>query len=454
MNGQDVLKNAIELINEYKFKEINYSIIDEVCGSNNIFKNELYSNSKKILHFVWIGIPDEKALLYLSVWAHHYPNYEVNLWIDSKYLYANIFKDKIEDIRKNKKLIELLKTQELLYDEYQKLRLKDNPLEQIIDKFFQQDFSKGIDKLKIINELVSKFNFLNIKDIREHKSIIPKEIEIYYEKEIILRSNLAAASDISRLCILKKFGGVYLDIDTLPCLEYVFKNSKVYENFEFYYNELIDIYKSQLYLEKYTKELNPNLAIENYNIKVELITGDNIKKEKIVEYLESLKHDIKSHDIKKVEALPFIIRKNLLMIGTSKVKLNTFYNNVLVSEKNGKMVSIILKEICKRYKYISSKNYDRWESVEKYNKVYKNSYLDRLVGYRLDALADIPNTTVILTGPCMILEVYLSLTYNIFKLDKNIDPRKIASLYQSSNCGITCRNLMTFTLENSKSTWM
>ncbi|HAS8156211.1 TcdA/TcdB catalytic glycosyltransferase domain-containing protein [Vibrio vulnificus] len=451
MNNNDKLEKNISKIKDFDFDELDYNLFQKK------FCHEIESHktcADKLLHFIWIGIPDDKALLYLNVWAHHYPNYKINLWIDSKYLYANKYKEKLKNKCKNTKILNLLKKQDLLYSYYKKSKFEKKSFDILINNFLEKGFLTKINKEDDIKKIIEKFHFLNVIDIRDHDDVISKELEGYYEKEIVLRANFAAASDISRICILKKFGGVYLDVDTLPCLDYVFKSSRIYSDCSFYRNEYIDIYKSQLYLNKYNKDLNLNVDIDKFVMDIDLITNITSVKYKIENYLKLIRYDIYNHNIDKFNSQPFMLYKNLLMIGASKVKLNTFYNNILVSEKGGRLVSIILREITKRYRHIESNGYDRWESIKSYNTVYKNGNLERLIGYRLDGLANIPNTTVILTGPCMILEVYLKITYHVLKLNEKIDPRKVASLYQLDQHGITCKNVVTFTLENSKSTWM
>ncbi|MBO2006751.1 hypothetical protein J4732_07605 [Serratia marcescens] len=44
----------------------------------------------------------------------------------------------------------------------------------------------------------------------------------YYYYEIILRCNLASASDIIRLLIIYQYGGTYVDVDTLPYTDNIY----------------------------------------------------------------------------------------------------------------------------------------------------------------------------------------------------------------------------------------
>ncbi|ENF7324064.1 hypothetical protein ABRI19_003339 [Vibrio cholerae] len=450
--------NLLSKYDDLEFSKLNSIsfrcvIDDSLIKSKNIVKHE----SEKTLHFIWIGIPDDKVYLYLRVWSHHYPDYDINLWIDSKFLYANYYKSKVRAGFKRKKLIDILKMQDSNYEVYNKNNLGNDALDSLIESKFNKRFHGKESKDSIIQCLKQKYDFLNILDIRKNKVILNHKLEKYYEKEIVLRANIAAASDILRLCILKKYGGVYLDVDTLPCLDYVFKKSNRYVDIEIANNEFVEIYKSQLYLDKFNNSYSNNeisLSLEAVKKSLQAMRDIYFDNEKINYYLELIQCDINEHDIVKVNSTPFMLHEKLLMFGSSKTKLNTFYNNVLACDKNSSVVSIILKEICKRYDHIEKNEYDKWYSVNKYNDLYGKGSMERLIGYRLDGFANIPNSTVILTGPCMILEVYLSITYKIFRIKSNIDPRKVAAVYQAKNNGICCCNITTFTLENSKSTWM
>lgn len=445
--------NLLNKYNGVDFSDLNNDCFENVIDDSDIQESYIVKQeSKKTLHFIWIGIPNDNIYLYLKVWSLHYPTYDINLWIDSKFLYVNHYKSMVREQFKDIKLINRLKIQDDLYDMYKKNSSEEDSLDRIIESKFDKRFNCNNSKNIIIQDVKSRFDFLNVLDIRKIDPILTKELESYYDKEMVLRTNVAAASDILRLCILSKYGGVYLDVDTLPCIDYIFKKSNCYTDGNVINNEFVQIYKSQLYLEKFAERLD-GIKVEKisniYEIK-ELFSND----EEFNNYIELIHLDIKNHDTNDVESIPFVLYKRLLMIGSSKTKLNTFYNNVLVCDKNSTVVSIIIKEIIKRYRYIEKNGYDKWESVNQYNKIYNNGSMERLIGYRLDGFADIPNTTVILTGPCMILEVYLSITYKVLRINSNVDPRKVASVYQAKYYGISCCNILTFTLENSKSTWM
>ncbi|WP_446444294.1 TcdA/TcdB catalytic glycosyltransferase domain-containing protein [Serratia marcescens] len=53
-------------------------------------------------------------------------------------------------------------------------------------------------------------------------------MKYYYYYEIILRHNIASASDIVRLLIIYQYGGTYIDVDTLPYIDNIYHKLNKY----------------------------------------------------------------------------------------------------------------------------------------------------------------------------------------------------------------------------------
>ncbi|GLQ75925.1 hypothetical protein GCM10007932_52880 [Vibrio penaeicida] len=400
------------------------------------------SQSDKILHFVWLGIPSEAIDIYLRVWKHHYPSYRIILWYDSEFILSGVYREQLNlKDRLKEKVKVLLERQDSLYEEFLSIK-GENPLEELLESHDIKEFDRNNEICKIKNN----YSFVDVRDIREERVLYSNEVEKCYTKEVILRANLACASDILRLCILKKFGGVYLDVDTLPCLDHIFKVAKNSLPHDVFYCKEIEEYKSSLYLEKFSKkQKEENSVLAKHGCNLERFSHEHIK---------LLQQDIREHNIEDIVEKPFMMHEKFLMLGVDKVEKNAFYNNVIVAKKESRTLSILIIEILKRYREIENKNYDNYETAKKYNEIYNKGYLGRLVGYRLDGLVDIPNTTISLTGPNVILEVLLGLAYKVLKLSKQHDPIKVAAILQSEKYGIVCGNLITHTNEQSKSSWM
>lgn len=91
--------------------------------------------------------------------------------------------------------------------------------------------------------------FIELRDVQNQlDSIMDEDCQRYYIQEIALRGNMASSSDILRLNILYRQGGVYVDCDTLPDLDHIFPESNRYcleNNISSLY---VDVLKSELYL--------------------------------------------------------------------------------------------------------------------------------------------------------------------------------------------------------------
>ncbi|WP_317984351.1 TcdA/TcdB catalytic glycosyltransferase domain-containing protein [Vibrio penaeicida] len=203
-------KEFLEQYNSISINDTSYVGIQSIKINEGIdFKK---SQSDKILHFVWLGIPSEAIDIYLRVWKHHYPSYRIILWYDSEFILSGVYREQLNlKDRLKEKVKVLLERQDSLYEEFLSIK-GENPLEELLESHDIKEFDRNNEICKIKNN----YSFVDVRDIREERVLYSNEVEKCYTKEVILRANLACASDILRLCILKKFGGVYLDVDTLP----------------------------------------------------------------------------------------------------------------------------------------------------------------------------------------------------------------------------------------------
>ncbi|WP_214644427.1 TcdA/TcdB catalytic glycosyltransferase domain-containing protein, partial [Aliivibrio fischeri] len=91
------------------------------------------------------------------------------------------------------------------------------------------DQKKSLSKIKSSHQVIADLQkYCTIKNVRE--SIMAEINSSPYYFELKFRGNLAAASDILRLIILFKYGGVYIDVDTLPIKSKPLKTIKIKKN--------------------------------------------------------------------------------------------------------------------------------------------------------------------------------------------------------------------------------
>ncbi len=271
----------------------------------------------------------------MRVWKHHYPSYRIILWYDSEFILSGVYREQLNlKDRLKEKVKVLLERQDSLYEEFLSIK-GENPLEELLESHDIKEFDRNNEICKIKNN----YSFVDVRDIREERVLYSNEVEKCYTKEVILRANLACASDILRLCILKKFGGVYLDVDTLPCLDHIFKVAKNSLPHDVFYCKEIEEYKSSLYLEKFSKkQKEENSVLAKHGCNLERFSHEHIK---------LLQQDIREHNIEDIVEKPFMMHEKFLMLGVDKVEKNAFYNNVIVAKKESRTLSILIIEILK-----------------------------------------------------------------------------------------------------------
>lgn len=175
----------------------------------------------KQIHIIWLGsaLP-ERSQVCVQTFTQMNPDWWVNLWIDSAQLLTgqrvDITKGYYEskhgpgsfNVRKKQKLAHLLG--DTATDDDTKRYLKD-----------RFGFNSSVADLKKAMALsfMEKFcsrHYITLRDISEITGLNNNPL---YQREMVRRgTNFGAASDILRVEILYRFGGVYFDTDVL-CLE-------------------------------------------------------------------------------------------------------------------------------------------------------------------------------------------------------------------------------------------
>ncbi len=268
------LARLYEKLNEKNNSENFSNEIGNILSLINEVQNEYMSHKieiEKHIHVVWIaGAPPESITKYAHAYKHAYPEFDFNLWIDPNAMSAYLFNQEIKEIAfesaKNEVInlltqneLETLKTTTNLTPEFnQKLKFNfENHLFRYMlrlqDAVMRYAYVKGVltfndqnrisflkEVLLYDNEKINKFenklqdNIKKINVIEKKLTQIfgPDKIKLHnvnhlpemkivnhkqnYQKELILRANYAAASDMLRAYILKNHGGIYSDNDVAP----------------------------------------------------------------------------------------------------------------------------------------------------------------------------------------------------------------------------------------------
>lgn len=422
----------------------------------------------KELFFIWIGSIDGHSLRNISVWKQANPRYRVQLWFDSHCMLASHYRRLLKD-RNSLNLFtnrDLIRFQNRAYADIRSMIVDGKSFDEALIQFFLRDGNSDIshdleaelEQSKIIYKNLS--SYLTLRDMRDHVAeIMDEEFRHYYFMEIALRANLASASDILRLHVLQRFGGVYIDCDTLPNLDHIFVRTASYcrqRNISF---SFIDVLKSELYMRNIAPLIDfPGLVDEPKDEK----TNRQLDMQAITDHLRSNYGEVIAlveQDASAITAAnafrPLdeirLFDHGLLLTGDPHNR-NCFNNNVIVANPHSKAIKIILLEMLHRYRYL-----DRMGVVDIVSKdqiPVDNSYKGRLLNYRFDTLDNERNVTVILTGPGLIFEVVMGLGFSLLKLDNQVSPISLSYALYSRKIGIAFMDQTFHTYDHSQSTWM
>ncbi|CAG18682.1 hypothetical protein PBPRA0243 [Photobacterium profundum SS9] len=424
-----------------------------------VLNNTHHLTSPNGVFFIWIGDIPTSSLTYIDVWINSISNEKISLWYDSQFLLAGKLRKIIHSTYKlnNKDSKDVIQIQNYVFKEIKESMMNNNLSgdDAIIDFVYKLDKGICITLKEKYNAIKRRYkhigSYIDLVDI----NYFIKDVflsNFYYDcyiMEILLRYNLAAASDITRLSILYRYGGTYIDVDTLPSLEHVFKRTNETLGNNILNKNIIDVFKSQLYIEK----------IKNNNIvKVDLLKATKklypalreINKylpDLLIEDIEKLKVEnlYEKHSIKKIDA-------NLFSMSANKNSIGEFNNNIISAHSNSKSIKIVLNEMKKRYNYISEHGFDLLNSSTA--SLGKNDYYNRLKNYRFDAIDNDDYVTLITSGPSLLLEVSIGLSYDILKMDYSTNQVSLSYALQTPHLGIGYTDQTMYTSDHIKSSWM
>ncbi len=457
MDSISVIKN-ISMINDI--------LIKHDLGPNVFFSTEMADcfksieeSNKKIsapegVFFVWIGDIPQEAINYINVWKRS-TNEKIDLWCDFNFLLAGKIKIIIETIYATDGMPDkTLACQEIFYSEVidyisNKNMRGDQAIISFVEKRKPQLAIQLKKELKGIKSKMEQLgSFVNIKNVEKYDFLT----ECYYRfylTEVLLRNNLAAASDILRLSLLYKYGGTYIDVDTLPPLDHVF--SKTNLNFEksLTSKDIVDIFKSKLFIDRFNndKVSSEELRYNNYKLySIMKVIDDELPDSLIDDIINTSESDLcQKCEIKRID-------KNLISISASKNSIGDFNNNIISSHPRSKLMKIILMEMKKRYDYIFDNKFDSYNTTESFSG--NNEYYNRLKDYRLDTLGNNNYVTLIASGPILLLEVILGMSYKVLNLEYDVSQVGVSLALQLPHIGIGYLDQTMYTHEHIKSSWM
>ncbi|MBF4291090.1 TcdA/TcdB catalytic glycosyltransferase domain-containing protein, partial [Vibrio anguillarum] len=275
-----LLSRCVDSINKCskkdKFKEVLHHIIST---TNKIYELDGYSKAievqdwltsnltlikdhkvsiPNVIHFIWFGEINHDHVNYMQIWANANTKSDINLWYDSKCFLSHEFHEILKMNCKQRGIksyeCSLLKIQNEAYNfikTYTEINVSFDEacIRFLVEKDFCDESLIRQNLITIKNDFEKhccKINKIDFRKVIDKESNTIKEI---YELEMYLRGNLAAASDIARLVILRQYGGLYVDVDTLPVSEGIFNETYGYEGEnDFNLNKIVDALKMEVVL--------------------------------------------------------------------------------------------------------------------------------------------------------------------------------------------------------------
>lgn len=424
----------------HRVLNIDLSKIEEILAPN-------------ILHFIWIGDLNEVNTHHIEIWRKTNKDKELFFWYDKNASLCNLLSSSIRDFinlnkNKDKEMLELKLKNEAFNFIYTKIK-EGFSFDDLVIEFLMNNGIPYREKPKKIEEswfekrgLIKKnITELFYNDFNDFNDFIR-----YYYYEVILRCNLASASDIARLLIIYQYGGVYIDIDTLPYTNNIYYNLNAYITREgIIENDMFLLFKTACILNKLDPEFTPSEYVEEFNDKalgIDVVRFDKIKK--------LIKIDIANFSLNMISPLGDIyIYKNLLAVGALSRLKGIYFNNFISSHQKSKAVRIILRVMRKRYRFI-----------EKNDCIFNHyiddgfrCYLTRILTWRTELITKDFCVTSALTGPGLIVEVLLGLAYDLLNIEHSVEPSHVAEYMQNTEFKIALFQHNIDTPDGTFSAW-
>lgn len=379
-----------------------------------IFLKEIIPN---IIHFIWLGNDNPDVDLYIRTWQYFNTDKKIILWNDEDTKKCINFQDHIskfcsEDSKVKEKIEEEILNirNEAFHFIWSGILIGDN-LGKLIDEFLK------IKNIKTQDEPILSKKFtaqkIEVRDINELFSSGNKILRKAYLSELILRNNLASASDILRLMALWKYGGIYIDVDTLPDVNMNFALTNMYLKERLLLeDESLAILKSAAFLMSFSGKEDIEYSLKKYAS--ELHALDKKVKNEVIGHIC---RDLSVCRELKVKALGNVyVYKGLISLSTLPFVRGVFFSNVICSAPASRLIRIMLGYISRSYNFLDQ-NGRLYDSCECSESLKINSLMP--AQYRKDRLSDSSYVTMKLTGPDMIIRTVIRYLSKVFHIDRN-----------------------------------
>ncbi|HID8433781.1 TPA: TcdA/TcdB catalytic glycosyltransferase domain-containing protein [Serratia marcescens] len=403
-----------------------------------------------ILHFVWIGDLNEVNTHYIDIWKKTNKDKQIFFWYDKDSSLCHLLNNAIQDFVnakkiKNKASAELKIKNSAFNYIYHKIKKGFSFDELVIDFLIKNEIPYQRRPMAIEDAWFDCRGFIK-KSITELFCNGSEDFIKYYYYEIILRCNLASASDIIRLLIIYQYGGTYVDVDTLPYTDNIYHGlNKHIEEEGIIESDSLLLFKTICFLKKInSEELRSEVVIgcDENESGVNVVGFEKIKR--------LIEQDLSDFSMDMILPLGEIyVYKNLLALGSLRRFKGVYFNNFISSHQKSKAIRIILRTMKKRYRFLEKNNciFDCYVDDK------TTYYLTRLLTWRTELITRSYCVTPVLTGPGLIVEVLLGLAYKLFNIEYSVEPHVIAECMQNSDFGIALFQHNIDTPDGAYSTW-
>lgn len=416
------------------------------------FKKEVPDN----LHFIWIGRLKDGDFSYLKIWHLTHPGKKLCLWQDKEQaLCVTLHHCLREHVSENmavdhgQALVELQNTafHEILEEMGNGVDFNMAVISFLFRKGIIDCERKECLKIEAENDVCEgNLDFACFCDINELFVGPFAEFKKYYYYEILLRGNPAAASDIVRLIILALYGGIYLDIDTLPSLDSVFlQTDALLEKKDLVGNESVCLARSQAFID-HLSHRHPG----GEKVKAHLSAIKRIPVALQEDIYSTIMRDLNEFSFKQFSPLPAIMVYPDFLALSSLPKLEgVYFNNVIAACSGSKSIRLILTAIKRRYGYLEKSK--ALFSVPVH--LDEDHPLSMLLDYRRERLLGISTVTLSLTGPGVIIDTMIRLARVILKPPAELTPYSLSVFMQNEACGVAFFNQTLDTPMGLSSCW-
>lgn len=393
------------------------------------------------LHFVWIGYPKHCDFNYINIWRLTNPKKKIKIWWDKTHAFCvtlHVYLKRYASSRGSENQAKCLLALQndffnrTLNEENKNIHFATSALnflaeKEIINSEEYRALKNECDNDSQMRDLIGT----EWCDINEIFTGFFSEYKRYYYYEVILRGNPACASDIVRLIILYLYGGIYIDVDTLPSLDSLFvQTDALLEAVQLTGNEALCLARSEAFLNHIENKDSENETIIRHLSAVTEMTVT--LQDKII---AAIKRDLEGFTFKKIAPLPPIhVYPDFPALSSLPVLPGLYFNNIIAACKNGRSLRIILSTIKRKYGYLQKEN----ALFSLPQETREAAPFLELLDYRKEGSQT--GATLWLTGPGTLIEVLLKLAWILLKPQADITPYALSLFMQNDRYGIAFFN--------------